>query len=226
MYAKWRDSDVERQHVENDYKKQQQYFENNSSLRQALEARRSKAERNVGVAKSNFVKAAREAEPLLQQIQSGSVRPDTPVDEGHIRSIVKSETRNLIGFRDLETEIGKVERKIDKAVRDDIRKEVRNFTPKTDHDRLAQKLEKIELQQRQPSASADIRDAGLLGKEIEKVKIEIATRTAKQISELHELNQKISILQTEVMNLASKRIQPGNSSSPDDLAKVILFTTQ
>ena len=226
MYAKWRDSDVERQHVENDYKKQQQYFENNSSLRQALEARRSKAERNVGVAKSNFVKAAREAEPLLNQIQSGSLRLDTPVEEGHIRSIVKSETRNLIGFRDLETEIGKVERKIDKAVRDDIRKEVRNFTPKTDHDRLAQKLEKIELQQRQPSASADIRDAGLLGKEIEKVKIEIATRTAKQISELHELNQKISILQTEVMNLASKRIQPGNSSSPDDLAKVILFATQ
>jgi len=206
--------------VDIEYKKQQQYFENNNNLRQALEARRSKAERNAGLAKSSYVKAAREAEPLLQQIHSGSVRPETPVDEEVVRNVVKAELKSVVRFRELDDELKKLRRQVEKDAQEDLRARLRYLTTKNDWDRMVERVQALELRPRQGSVSSDSRDYGVFGKDFEQFKTEMATRMAKQTLDLRELGQRISVVEMEVTGLSSKPTQPNKNILPEDLAQV------
>jgi len=206
--------------VDNEYKKQEQFFENNSNLRQLLETRRSRAERNAGLAKSNYVKAAREAEPLLQQIRPGSVRPETPVDEEGVRNMMKSELKSFVQFRDLDAEVENLRRKMQKDVEDDIRARLRFLSTKYDYDRLAERIQTLEILPQKVNVSGN---PVSFGPEFEQFKTDMATRMAKHTLELSELGRRISVAEMELTGLSSNPTQPNKNISQEDFTQVYLF---
>src|SRR5437016_4026864 len=136
-----KEAEQEKRLADGEYHKQSQYFENNSKLREAVEARRSRSERTLSTARSDYVKTAREAEPLLRRLSSEI--PSGISDEETIRKIIQAELKGFVMFRDLDKEMdklyGDLERKLQKKTPAEVRalvnQELKNFPHKSDFDR-------------------------------------------------------------------------------------------
>ena len=226
-----KEAEQEKRLADGEYQKQSQYFENNSKLRAAVEARRSKSERTLSIARSDYAKAAREAEPLLRQLSPES--PSEMIDEETIRRIVQAELKEFVMFRDLDKEMdklyGDLERKLQKKTPSEVRavvnQELKNYTHKSEFDRLTDQVKGMNVRTRQMSVSSDTsRDIdqriGAQARDMESIRTELAARIAQQGKEIISLRERINNLQKDAALQQSQRIQMAPGTKSDDIVKV------
>ena len=230
-YGKMKDAEQEMRLADGEYRKQSQHFDNNSKLREAVEARRSRSERALSTAQSDYTKAAREAEPLLRRLSSES--PTAITDEETIRKIIKTELKEFVMFQDLDKEVDKLydrlERKLQKKtpaeVRGVVNQELKNYIHQSEFDRLADQVRGMNVRTRQLSVSSDTsRDVDqrivAQARDMETIRTELAARTAQQGKEIISLKERINNLQKDGTLQQSQRIQMARGRKLDDIVKV------
>ena len=203
QYGKMRDAEFERSAAEGEYLKQSQYFVNNPKLRETVESRRSRTERALNSTRTEYAKAARDAEPLLRRL-SGDNPSGAVTDEETIRKIVRDELKGFVMFKDMDRETASLERKIQKRISGDMRavanQELKGYTRATDFERLADQVKGMNVRNRQRSVSSETSrevDHRIVGqaKEVENIKSELVTRTNQQAKEISILKDRIDSIQ-------------------------------
>ena len=226
-----KEAEQEKRLADGEYHKQSQYFDNNSKLREAVETRRSKSERTLSSVRSDYAKAAREAEPLLRRLSSES--PSGTIDEETIRRIIQVELKEFVMFRDLDKEIDKLhddlERKLQKKtpaeVRAVVNQELKNYTHTSDFDRLADQVKGMNVRTRQMSVSSETsRDVEqrivTQARDMESLRAELTARTSQQGKEISSLRERIKTLQKDTPLKQPQRIQKTPGTKSDDIVKV------
>jgi hypothetical protein len=229
QYGKMREAEQEKKFADGEYHKKSQYFESNPKLRETLESRRMRSERNLNNARSDYTKAAREAEPMLRQLCAESPPTSaTAVDEETIRRVVQNELRDYVRYRKMDQELATVERKLQKEFSSDVRtmvsKELKNYTHRSEYDRLVDQVRNLNVQGRHTSVSSDTPrevDQRIIAqaREVENIKSELTTRTNQQSQEIASLKDRIDGLQMEP-SFQSRRGQTIPATNAEDIAKV------
>lgn len=231
-YSKMRDAEQEKKSAEGDYQRQSQYFENNVKLKEAMESRRIRTERNFMVARSDYTKAAREAEPLLRELTSGAPENQSPaVKEDMVLDVVEKEIRDrkLVNFRMLDSELDKSERKMDAKWSQDLRtaitRETKNFALRTDHDRLAEQIRALNVRGRQGSAASESPrevDHRIVAhsRELDQIRLELASTQQQYTSDMSALAKQLQTLAGQFGNQHSPRVRMNSGAKPEDLIKV------
>jgi hypothetical protein len=225
-----KEAEQEKRHADGEYHKQSQYFDNNSKLREAVESRRSRSERTLSTSRSDYAKAAREAEPLLRKLSHES--PSATVDEETIRKIIQVELKEFVMFRDLDKEVDKLydglERKFHKTpaeIRAMVHQELKNYTHKSEFERLTDQIRGMNVRTRQMSVSSDTsRDVDqrivAQAQDMESIRTELTAKTAQQGKELILLKERINNLQKDAALQQPQRIQMASGTKSEDIAKV------
>jgi hypothetical protein len=198
-----KEAELEKKYAEIDYKKQSQHFDNNAKLREVLEDRKSKCEGNLTSARSNYVQAAQEAEPVLLRLY----KKDTP-DEDEIKKTVKLELRDYVRFRQMDDELKEFKTTLDKecmnAIRSQANREFRNYAPLSDHNILVEQVRGLTANERRRSVSVSdfSRDVtpklAAQARDIENFKSETATQIQQQNEEISELKDQVSVVQKKI----------------------------
>lgn len=227
QYGKYKDAEQDLRHINGTIEKQRQHFDQNIRLKETLESQRSKCEYRLTSVRSEYVKAASETEPILRRLNSEppTSKENVGLSEEAARKLIQNEVKNLdrnfLNYRDLDTEMDKTYRK----VRQDIEnlnvtfdKEVKKYTPRTEHERLAAEVKHMNARSRQPSVSSDTsRDyehrIAALARDVEALKTEVTGRT-KEISTMKDMLTKLK----ESNLQRSAQAAPAQKSS--DLIKV------
>lgn len=227
-----REAEHEKRLAEEEYRRQSQYFENNMKLRETLETRRTRSERNLSNARSDYTKAAREAEPMLQQLcDERSPTSATVIDEETIRRVVRAELRDYVAYREMEQELKALGRRLQKEIPSDIRttisKDLKNYTHRSEYERLMDQVKNMNVQGRQMSVPSDTsRDVDqriiAQAREVENIKSELTTRTNHQSQQISLLKDRIDSLQMESSS-QSLRAQAAPRTSANDIVKVNSF---
>jgi hypothetical protein len=229
-----RDAEHEKRLADGEYSKQSQYFENNAKLRETLEARRMRSERSFSNARSDYAKAAQEAEPMLRHLYAeSSPTSATAIDEETIRRVVQNELRDYVRYRKFDQELTAVERKLQKEFSSDIRaaigKELKNYTHKSEYERLVDQVKNLNVHGhgRHISVPSDIsRDVDqritAQAREVENIKSELTTRTNQQSQQISLLKDRINSLQMEP-SFESQQAQTTSGTNADDIVKVDSF---
>jgi hypothetical protein len=229
-YGKMRDAEKERKTAEIDYQKFSQYFQANPKAKEALDARRTKVERNLSAARSDYVRAARGAETLLRDLKYASPAPSRPpLGDEIVRQMMEREIREhqLITQRDLNQDLHEVQKLQEVKWRELIRKETRPFALRIDVDRLIGQVGGIDARQRQASVSSEgSRDVDHLvlssKKEVEQVRSDFESRISGYEQEISELKQQLSALQLQANTRQPIRPPKSSGAKPQDLEEVTL----
>jgi len=225
-YSKMRDAEEEKKAAEADYQKFAQYFEINPRTKEAVEMRRSKVERTLMQARSEYGKAAREAEPLLRELASPP--PVVPaVDEEMIRQLVEREIRErkLVTLRIFDEELDKWERKLENLWMKDIRRGTEGFALRSEQDRLWMQVNNLGSRQRQNSVPSDGSrdvDQRILShsREMDHIRAEIAAKARQHREDIASLEKSVSALQAQTNDKSSSSVQMGPGATLGDLLKV------
>lgn len=228
-----REAEYEKKVADGEYLKQSQYFDNNSKLREVVESRRTRTERILLTTRTEYAKAAQEAEPMLRRLSS-DYPSGTSIDEDTIRKIVRAELKDFVMFQDLDKEIDKevtsLERKIQKRISADVRsmisQELKHYTQLADFEKLTEKVTEMSARGRQMSVSSDTsRDVEqrivAQTREVENIKSELATRTNQQAKEISILKDRINSTQRDATAQQSRRTQMPPGTKSEDIVKVI-----
>jgi len=233
-YAKMRDAENEKRAADGDYQKFSQYFEDQPKTKEALESRRTKVQKNLVQARAEYEKAAREAEPLLRGLTSPPrVHPPPPsVNDETIRQLVEREIkdRRLMTIYGFDDEIYKAQRKMEGKWTDDLRRELKGYALRGEHERLSSQVSALSVRQRQQSVSSDgSRELDHIvasnKRDIEHVRAEFASKTTEYHQEVNALKTQLSALQLKV-NRHSTQPQVNSEVKPQDLAKVFTEVQQ
>src|SRR5208282_6345988 len=132
-----RDAEQEKRLADGEYQKQSQHFDNNHKLREALETRKTKCDRIFETARSDYTKAAQQAEPILRRIAEPAPPPiNNTLIEDAVRKAMKRELKSFPTFGDMKEDLGNLERKIAKQtvidIRTEVNRELRSYTHSSD----------------------------------------------------------------------------------------------
>jgi hypothetical protein len=223
-----KDAELERSLAEGEYLKQSQYFVNNPKLRETVESRRSRTERALNLTRTEYAKAARDAEPLLRRL-AGDNPSGAITDEETIRKIIRAELKDFVMFKDMDKETTNLERKIQKRISGDMRvvtnQELKGYTRLSDFEKLADQVRGMNVRSRQRSVSSETSrevDHRIVGqaKEVENIKSELVTRTNQQAKEISILKDQINSMQGDTTALQSRGIQMAPGTKSEDIVKV------
>lgn len=221
-----REAEHERRLADLEYQKQFQHFENNAKLREAVEARRNKADRLLHNARSEYTRAARESEPLLNRLNSEPSSPNTA--EESARPILQKELKGYVRLRDMDDEIHKMERRIQNELPHDVRglvsREMKNYTHKNDYDRLAEQVKNLSVRGPQLSESRDTSrernvDSSITtnSPDLETLKTDLTTQTSQLNTEMSSLKEALAIVQKDILKLRFERMESGPDPRPDEI---------
>jgi hypothetical protein len=231
QYSRMRDAEYEVRIADGDYSRQQQHFEANPRLRETLESRKSKTERNFTTARAEYTKAAKDAEPLLRRLNMETVNPPKDLsprlDEETIRKVVQHEIRSTertyVRFRDLEVELETVKAKLARefARQDEVRQLLKKYTWRSDHEKLAEQVRGLSVRGRQTSVSSDTsRDLDqrlVQNREFDQVRAEFRGRTDQISNELTMLKGLFNSMQKDP---PGRRTQLDRNMNSGDIIKV------
>jgi hypothetical protein len=232
-YGKMRDAEQEKRLTDGEYQKQSQHFDNNLKLREALETRKNKSDRIFQTARSDYNKAALQAEPILRRMTESPPPPisNTIIDEA-VRKAMRRELEKFPSFREMHGALGDLEDKIVKRTGNDIRAEVkrelRDYTHSSEFRGLSEQVRDLTLRGRQTSVSSDTsRDkdyrTGAHPREVENARQELSSRQQDQGREIASLNDRLNTLHTqqkEIMVQQNRRIQMPTGARSEDIVKV------
>jgi hypothetical protein len=201
-------------------------------MKETLETQRSKAENRLKVLRSDYVKAAREVEPILLRLNSEPPSPKENIGltEEATRRLVQNEVKNMERghYRELDNEMGSTGRKIRQDLAHDIKlavnKELKGYVPRAEHERLVGEVRKTNPRARQSSVSSDTArdyDQRILAhaREIETLRSELTTRTNRQTQELSSLKDAVNSIQSGPS--LQRRIQKSPPPKSNDILKVL-----
>jgi hypothetical protein len=200
-------------------------------MKETLETQRSKAENRLKVLRSDYVKAAREVEPILLRLNSEPPSPKENIglNEEATRRLVQNEVKNMERghYRELDNEMGSTGRKIRQDLAHDIKvavnKEMKSYVPRAEHERLVGEVRNTNLRARQSSVSSDTTrdyDQRIVAqaREIETLRSELTTRTNRQTQELSSLKDRVNSIQSGPS--LQRRIQVSPPPKSNDILKV------
>ena len=200
-------------------------------MKETLESQRSKAENRLKVLRSDYVKAAREVEPILLRLNSEPPSPkeNNGLNEEAARRLVQNEVKNMERghYRELDNEVGSTGRKIRQDLAHDIKlavnKELKSYVPWAEHERLVGEIRNTNPRARQSSVSSDTAreyDQRIVAhaREIETLRSELTTRTNRQTQELSSLKDRVNSIQREPS--LQRRIQMSSPPKSNDILKV------
>jgi len=235
-YSRMKDAEHEVRSADGDYYRQQQYFEANPKLREQLELRKSKTERNFSTARTDYTKAAREAEPLLRRLNTENIPPresaPSRVDEESVRKVVQQEMRiterTFVRFRDLETELDMVRGKLARELvkQDDLKVMLKKYALWHEHEKLVEQVRELSLRGRQRSVSSDnSRDLDqrlVQNREFDQVRAEFKTKTDQLGTEVAMLKGLFNNMHKDSDVQPGRRTKQDGNAKPEELAKVRL----
>lgn len=233
QYSRMRDAEYEVRMADGDYQRQQQYFDGNPKLRETMESRKTKTERNFSTARADYAKAAKDAEPLLRRLNTENIPPkdlSPRLDEETVRKVVQYELRSLertfVRFRDLEAELDKVKAKLAREFSrpDDVKQLLKKYVWRTDFDKLSEQVRALSVRGRQASVSSDTsRDLDqrlVQNREFDQIRAEFRGTTDQLTSELAMLKGLFNSMQRDHNLQPGRRIQMDAKS--EDVVKVPL----
>lgn len=237
-FGRVKEAQHELDQAKGDHARQQQYFENNPKLKEALETRLKKADRNVNSALLEYAKVARDTEPMLREFASERGGERIP-DEESIRRIVRAEVRDeirerrhrddFVSHRSLDSKLTEFDRKQQNRLSADIRaaihKETAAFARKDDVEILSDKVKGMNTREQRTSVTSDIRETDQRivahAREIESLKAELTARTNRQNQEFSSLKDLVDDIQKDSAAQQTSRIQIRGAQT-DDIVKVCL----
>lgn len=232
QYSRMRDAEHEARNAEGDYARQAQYFDINPKLKETLDYRKSKSERNYSTVRADYAKAAKDAEPLLRRLNMEPVPPKDPPRVGEemikkaIQQELKTTDRAFARFRDVEIEVDKVNKRFSRefARMDDVRSMLKRYAFRNDQDSLAEQVRALNAHARQTSVSSDAsRDLDQRlsqNREIDQLRAEFLGKQDQLSNDLNILRGLFNGMQRDKLQ-SSRRISLGNGRS-DDVVKVLI----
>jgi len=232
-YGKMRDAEQEKRLADGEYQRQSQHFDNNHKLREALETRKNKCDRIFQTARSDYGKAAQQAEPILRRMAEPAPPPiNTTFIEEAVRKVMKRELEKFPTFREMDDSLGNLERKIAKQtgidIRAEVKRELRDYTHSSDFRGLSEQVRDLKLRGRQMSVSSDTsRDKDYRidaqAREVENVRHELSSRQQEQGKEIARLNDRLNTLHTQQKDILvqqNRRVQMPPGTRSEDIVKV------
>jgi hypothetical protein len=233
QYSRLKDAEHEARNAEGDYARQTQYFDVNPKLKETIEYRKNKSERNYSTVRADYARAAKEAEPLLRRLNMETMPPkDTSrLDEEMIKKTVQQELRAteraFVRFRDLEIELETVNKKLFRefARMDDVKSMLKRYAFRNDHENLAELVRGLSAHARQASVSSDTsRDLDqrlAQNREFDQLTAEFRAKQDQLSNELTILRGLFNSLQRGLNSQPSRRLSLGNGKS-NDVVKVLI----
>ena len=232
QYSRMRDAEHEARNAEGDYVRQAQHFDFNPKLKETLEYRKSKSERNYSTVRADYARAAKEAEPLLRRLNMETVPPkdSSRVDEEMIKKAIQQELRIsdrvYARYRDLEIELDKVNKKFSRefARMDDVKSMLKRYAFRNDYENLAEQVRALNAHARQASVSSDAsRDLDQRlsqNREFDQLRAEFRGKQDQLSSDLTSLKGLLNSMQKDKLQ-SDRRISVENGG-PDDVLKVLV----
>jgi hypothetical protein len=232
-YGKMRDAEQEKRLTDGEYQKQSQHFDNNLKLREALETRKNKCDRIFQTARSDYNKAAQQAEPILRRMTESPPPPiSNTIIEETVRKVMRRELEKFPSFREMHDALGDLEGKIVKKTGNDVwtevKRELRDYTHSSEFRGLSEQVRDLTMRGPQMSVSSDTpgdKDyrGGAPAREVENVRQELSSRQQEQGREIASLNDRLNTLHTkqrEIMVQQNRRIQMPTGTRSEDIVKV------
>jgi len=217
-----KDAEIEKIQVENDWTKNSQHFDSNPKLKETYDIRRSKAERKYGAAKQDYIRAARDAEPLLRRIedlQGGDLWRDM---RDQVNRMISTEMRErgLVTLRRLDDQIENAETRMiqetDRRRKDDLR----DFVRMNEFDRLSDQVKNMNFNSRNRQRSVSSDHGSREVDQRPQPKIENLWKDLSK--EVRDLNDRIGNLQKEIISRPEGQISSTSSAQAEGIVRVKL----
>ena len=228
QYGKLREAENEKKLADAEYKKQHPYFDNNFRLKEVIEGRKSKADRALSNIRSEYIRLAKDTEPMLRRLRVDVEQ--SQLSEDSIQKAIKTELNKFVTYKETENMFDDLNRRITRSFEGDVRgavqKELRNFTRKADFQRLEDQVDIISLRagsvQKGDSQDSEHRIVAH-ERELEQMRTQMTAISNHHTREISALKDKLSTVQNELTVRALDHMQMATGAKSDDVIMVVVL---